>query len=421
MIKTFFRYLKQSFKNPLFFGSLVMVVGTNLYSVGQFVYHSVAIRTLGEAYYGDLAAIISVLGLLGIIQLTFNLTIVRFVAQHHPGETLKNFVTWINWWSNVGGAVLALLFLAVSPFLAGFLHLHQPFSIYLLPPMIFLFMVAGSARSVLQGLLRFRSFVLSMLSEVIVKIIFTVVLVYLSYALWGAMIALLFGTLTSYLVTLFYIRDVLTRKRGKMPDIKPIIKFSIPVFIQGIALTSMYSLDLLLVKHFFNAYESGIYASIAVLGRVAFFVSGPIAFVMFPLITRRHSESKPYGAIFILSAVLTASLSFAIVLMYKFFPGLFLVLFSGHILPEGVQLLWWFSLFMAFISLDSLTVQFYLSIGKTWVVWLFVGAALLQVALIWFIHPSLLRVIQNSILSAALLAASLFLYFPYHKSTIYKK
>lgn len=414
MFKTLKNYIDRSFKNPLLVSGLVMVVGTNLYSAGQFLYHSIALRALGEAYYGDLAAIISILGIVGILQLSINLTIIKFVARHTDKEELKNFNSWINWWSILTGIILAVIFLIFSPFMASFLKLHQPISIYFLPPIIFIFTVVGSQRAVLQGLLRFGQVVASMMSEMVLKIILTIVFVYATWAIVGAMAAFLVGMAASFFLTRFFIKDVLARKRGVRPSVGPLLKFTLPVFIQGAALTSMYSTDILLVKHFFSPQEAGVYASVAVLGRIAFFISAPVAAVMFPLVNRRHTESQPYKNIFFLSGLTTLALSLSAVGIFRFFPRLVLVVFSGHALGESVGLLWWFAAFMGFLSLASLFIQFYLSVGKTKVVWLFAATALIQAFLIWFIHPDLLRVIQVSLSCTALLTVSLFIYFPYH-------
>lgn len=392
-----------------------MVVGTNLYSAGQFLYHSIALRVLGEAYYGDLAAIISMLTIIGIVQLAFNLTIIKFVAVHKEGEELRNFSRWIDWWSILIGVGMGVLLFAASPLLAVFLQLHQPSSVYLLPFLVMLGATLGASRAILQGLLRFNQLVLSMVSEVVLKIILTVVFVFLSYAVFGAITALLIGLLFSYLLTRFFLRDVFGGKRGKVPQVGSLIKFTLPVFVQGAALASMYSTDILLVKHFFSPYESGVYASVAALGKIAFFVSTPIAGVMFPMVSRRYTESQPYRSIFWWSVFGTFALSISTVVAFKFFPQIFLTIFSGHVLGESVGLLWWFAAFMGVLSLASLFIQFYLSVGKTRIVWVFALAAILQAVLIWLVHPDLLRVMQISLGVTSLLTILLSLYFPYHK------
>lgn len=391
-----------------------MVAGINLYSVGQFLFHSIALRELGEVYYGDLAAIISIMSIVGILQLAFSLTIVKFVSGHKEQEELRNFSAWINWWSILLGATLGGILLLASPLLSVFLKLHQSASIYLLPLIVVPATLIGSSRAILQGLLRFNHLVLSLMAEIILKITLTFFLVWLGYAVFGAIVAVLVGIVGSYLLTRFFLRDVLIKKRGKRPQIGSLLRFSLPVFVQGAALTSMYSTDILLVKHFFSAQEAGVYASVAALGRIAFFVSTPVASVMFPIVSRRLSETQPYKKVFLSSVVITLVLSFSVVLAFKLFPQIFLAIFSGHVLKESIELLWWFALFAGLLSLASLFAQFYFSVGKTKIAWVFALGAILQVLVIWIAHSSLLEVIKVSIGVTSLLTFFLSIYFPYH-------
>lgn len=410
-------FTKKLVKHPFFAGSLVMVVGSNLYNFGQFVYHFLAGRFLGKVFYGDLAAIISILGLVAIIQNAIGLTIVKFVAAEKSGKAVSNLTKWVFWWALWAGLAAAAFTLALSPFLIKFLNIQQPVAIYLLGPTLLFFVLANTGRSVLQGILAFGRYVISLLSEISLKLILTVVFVlflFTGYAVFGAMVALFLGILASSLITVFFLKDFILGPKGDKPDIVPLIKYSLPVFIQGVALTSMYTADLLLVKHFFSPEQAGIYASLAVLGRVVFFGASPITHVMFPLVARRHSHGERYHNILYLSVFLILSISAFVVLFYYLFPELAIGILYGAEFLAGAPLLWWFGVFMGLVAFAMLLIQFYLSVGKTRIVWLFVLGAILQIVLIWFIHPDLLTVIKLSILSAALLVFSLLVYFPYH-------
>ena len=132
------------------------------------------------------------------------------------------------------------------------------------------------------------------------------------------------------------------------------------------------------------------------------------------MVAQKFSQNKPYRSIFYLSMLLVLAISVAVVFVYKFLPTLPLGVLFGQEYLNGASLLWWFGLFMSLLGISLLFVQFYLSIGKTKAVWLFVMAAIMQVILILLFHSSLLAVIQVSIFSAALLALSLIVYFPWH-------
>ncbi len=404
---------KKIINNPFLGGSLIMLIGSNLFNFGQFIYHFLVGRLLGKVLYGDLAAIISILGIVGIIQMVLGLTIVKYVATSKDKKETNNFIKWFDYWSIWLGLFISIIFLVAAPFLAKFLNIHQPIVVYLLSPLIFFFMVTTTGRSILQGLLQFKKYTSSLIFEVVIKIILTLIFVLLGWAIYGVMAAFLLSVVCALFITRKFLAENLSGKRENRPATLPMIKYSSAVFTQGLALTSMYSIDLLLVKHFFSGAEAGIYASLAILGRVVFFGASPITSVMFPIIAKRHTEGQKYLKIFILSLFLVALFSLFIIGFYFYFPHLSILVLFGKEFIEGSSILWLFAVFMSLLSLAMLFTQFFLSVGRTKIVSIFVAAALLQIILIWFNHESLINVIQMGILSAALLDLCLIVYFIY--------
>lgn len=410
------RYVRKIIGHPLFAGSMVMVIGSNIYNFGQFIFHFLAGRLLGTVYYGDVAALVSTFGLVAFIQLAFGLTIVRFVAVEKDKKAVSNLSKWVNWWSLWAAGGTMLVTLAASPLLAKFLNITDPFAVYLLGPAFFFFIMVSTWRYILQGIIAFNKYVASLLIEGVAKVVLAAVFLLAGFAVSGAIGAIVLAMLLSLFVTRVFLAPYLRGKRGKKPNILPILKYSFPVLIQGLALTSMYSTDLILVKHFFPPSEAGIYASLAILGRIVFFGGSPITSIMFPLVAKRYSHGKAYHNVFYLSTLLVVGGAAALTVVYFLFPRIPIGILFGSQYISGAPYLWWFGVFMGLLAVATHLVQFYLSVGKTRIVYLFVLAAFLQIVLIWFIHPSLLTVVQLSILSAALLLVGLLVYFPYHRN-----
>lgn len=398
-------------KHEFISGSLVMVIGSNVYNFSQLIYHFLAGRFLGKASYGDLATIISILGFIAIVQLAFNLTVVKFIASEKDSEKLSSFIRWVYKWSLILGLVAGSIVLVSASAIAEFLNITNLTSILLLAPILFFYITATTGRSILQGLLRFDKFVYSLLTEAIGKIIFLIVLLFAGYAVLGALGAFLIGALVSFLITTWFIRKFLFGPILATPEILPLIKYSAAVLVQGLALTSMYSTDLLLVKHFFAPELAGQYAALTILGRVVFFGASPITHVMFPLVAKRYLNKEKYHNILYLSILLVLLFSLGVTFFYWLMPTLFLGFLYGKNFLDGGSLLWFFGIFMTMLSLAMLLTQFFLSINKTKPVYLFVLAAVSQAVLIWFFHSSLLMVIQLSILTSSLLVFVLSVYF----------
>lgn len=406
-------FLLKIFKHQLLSGSLVMVIGTNTYNFSQLIYHFLAGRFLGKAGYGDLAALISVLGLLGIIHGAFGLTIVKFIASEKNPSQISDFVKWIYRWNLVIGLVIGLSIILIAPVLSNFLNISNPGLIYLLGPILLIFFVTSAGRNVFQGLLKFDKYVYSLLFEAGGKVVFTIVLFFAGLAVAGALLGFFAGLLLSFIVTTFLLRHYIFGKINKNPDFRSFLKYSLAATAQGVSLTSMYTADLILVKHFFPADTAGLYAALAILGRIVFFGTTPITQVMFPLIAKRHLDGQKYLRILYLSIVLITLVSAAIIGFYYLFPAIPIEFLYGKSFLEQAGILWWFGVFMGILSIATLLTQFYLSVGKTKVVGFFIAAALLQIVLIWFIHTDILTVIKLSIFSATLLNVALFVYFVY--------
>lgn len=408
------QFSKVIINNPFLTGSLVMVFGSNLYNLSQFVFHFLAGRFLGKVAYGDLAAIISLIGIIVIIQSALGMTVVRFIASAKHDQEVHNFIKWVYLWTKWIAVILAVLTLLLSPILIHFLNITQPMAFYLLSPILFFYIMANTGRSILQGLLKFYPYVLSLMSEAVIKIPLAILLMVIGLSTFGAFGGLLVGVILSFIIIKSSLSIYLSGQKGTRPEIVPLLKYSSATFFQGLALTSMYSTDLVLVKHFFPADQAGIYASLAVLGRIVFFGASPVTHVMFPIVTRKHSSGEPYRNIFYLSLLLVIGFSLMVIALFYFFPNIIIGTLYGSSFIEGSKMLWWFGIFMGLLSLAMLLTQFYLSLGKTKVVILFIAAALLQIFLIWMYHPNLLMVIQLSIVSATLLIVSLFIYSLYY-------
>lgn len=400
-------------KHEFISSGLIVLIGTNIYNFSQLIYHFLAGRFLGKVYYGDLASIISILGLISIVQISIGLSIVKYIASEKNEDNIAGFVKWAYKTSVLTGAVVLIISIVLSPWLIDFLQISQPSAVFLLGPLLMAYIVVATLRSVLQGLIRFNKYVISLSIEAGFKLIFTIIFLLFGWATFGALFGLLIGVVLSLFFTKKYISHFLTSKTSLTPDIRPLFKYSLAVFIQGLALTSMYTTDLLLVKHFFSPEEAGIYAAFAILGRIVFYGTSPVTNVMFPIVAKRHLNGEKYMHILAFSAFAVIIFTLALGLIYYLIPSLPILVLYGSGYLSNSNILWWFGLFMGMLSLGMLLTHFYLSVGKTNVVYFFVFAAILQGLMIWFFHSSLLVVVQLSLLSASLLVLLLLVYFAY--------
>ncbi len=400
-------------KHPLFSGSAIMVFGSNSINLLNYIYHLVIGRMLGPTFYGELAALISVIGLLGIIPGAVSLVIVKQISSAKNEQEVSNLIKWFKTKMLIGSLIFSCFVLIFSPFISSFLHITKV-TYFILIALSFVFALqAGFNRSILQGLLKFKEMILSVFVENAAKLLISVALVYLGFRVGGAMVAFVLAAVLGFLVTNHYLEIKSKKESNSSLNLKPMLLFTIPVMVQSLAVTSLYSSDLILVKHFFSSHDAGLYASLSTLGKIIFFAAGPIGSVMFPIVSKRHAKGLKVKRIFLYSCFATAVVSLSILIVYLLFPKLAVNLLYGSAYLESANLLIWFGIFMTLFTFSSLLINFHLSLNRVKVVILPLLASIAQIAVIWFYHKSLFDVILVSIIVTALLLVLLLIYSTY--------
>lgn len=402
--------------HPLFTGSMVMIVGSNAVNFLNYIYHLIVGRILGPSNYGELAALISLMGLISIVPASINLVIVKYISAAKTETEVVDLVIWLKNRIIKFSIIFFVIILLISPLIVSFLRVSKIIYLILFALTFLVGFQSLFYRAILQGLLKFKEMIFSILAENSIKLIASVLFIYLGFRVGGAVAAFLISAIIGWGITVFYLKVKTKGATNIHPDIKSMALFAIPVIIQSFATTSLYSSDVLLVKHFFSSHDAGIYASLSTLGKIIFFAAGPIGAVMFPLVSQRNAKGGNYKKIFRYSFIFTFITSCGILAAYWLFPKIAIRILYGALYLEAANLLFYFGIFIALFTLSSLIINYGLSLGRTKIVVLPTVAAFVQIIGIWFFHNSLSMVITISIIVSALLLLSLLIY-----SSLWKK
>lgn len=407
------KQIRKYIENPLLSGSIVMIIGTNMINGINYLYHLIMGRMLGPANYGELVALLTLMGLLGMLPGSLSLAITKYTASADSKAKITSFIQWLNRIGSVSGIIIFLLVLIFSNVMTSFLNLDN-FLFVILIGSLFLFYVQSSFnRSVLPGLLRFGPMVISNFVETFGKLVLGISFVYLGFSVGGAILGLFISALIGWLLAKYFISDYTQHLSEQKHDYRSMLTYTLPIMIESIAITSLYSFDLILVKHFFSSHDVGIYAAVSMLGKIILFAAGPIAVVMFPIVSQRQAKGASYIQVFAYSFVLTLLICILILMIYWLFPNFSVTALYGSLYLEATGILLRYAFFMTIFTLSSLMVRFYLSVGKTKIVVLPLLAAILQILGIWFYHTNLDQVVNVSIFVATLLLICLLVYFGY--------
>ncbi len=411
------KFIRDSIDNQLIAGSAVLFAGNMFANFGNYLYHLVMGRMLGPIDYGILASLISISYLLSIPMAALALVIVKYVSALRGQKkmtTVNYFFKWINRKVLFFGSICFLVYLIVSPWLASFLHLESNILLIIIGAVSFAGIFLSINQATLQGFLRFSWYAIVGIVNVAIKLILAMVLVYLGYRVLGATSAILTGMVISYAVAFFFIKKIIgTKKERKGFEGKEVFSYALPVFFSILAFTSLYTTDIILVRHFLPAQEAGFYAALATLGKIIFFASTPVVMVMFPMVSERHANGKKYSNLFKLSFGLVFLVCLAISGIYFLFPKLMINILYGSQYLLASHYLWLFAIFLSLYSFSYLLTNFYLSIKKVKVVILPIIAAIAQILFISLFHQNLSQVVWVSVSVLSLLLITLLIYHFY--------
>lgn len=408
--------IKKLFNNHFAAATFWMFIATGVFNAGNYLYHVLMGRFLGRELYGALESVISVLYIISIPMTTITLVTVKFISAEKGKNNIKAISGYYYYMKNKMiwyGLIATFILILLSPFLVSFLHLPSIYLPLLVAINFFISLFTVLSRGILQGLSNFFAIAISNSLETITKLVIAAVLIFAGLkTTGGALAAIIIAAFIGYLGAYHFLKKMKFKEKGSFEG-KAMVSFAVPVFLTTLALTSLFTIDVVLVRHFFPGVESGEYAALSILGKIIFFAVSPIMIVMFPFVSEHHAKGQRYTHFFLLSAGLTFVGAGFITLVYFLIPQVMVGLLFGKSYLEISALLGTFGIFMLFYSLCYLFANFYLSIHKTKTTYFLLMASLLQIIGIWFFHGRLIDIIYISIAVMFLLLLAFLLYYPH--------
>ena len=408
--------LKKLIRHELITGTFLIFVGSMIGNVFAFLLNLFLARNLSYSDYGIYASLLSVITLALIPAGSMNTIILRFSSNYFSkGELdkLKSFYKKIGKFLLLLSLGIFLVFALFSPLIKDYLHLDNILYVFVVGMVLFIFYLQTLNLSFLQGLMKFGflSFVFSF--NGLLRLTMSVLLVFLGLKAYGGLGAMFFMALGSFLICFIPMKNFLGKKEKPINiPTKEIMDYALPAFLVVLFMTSFTSSDVILVKHFFNSQQAGLYAGLSLVGKVIFYFTAPIPSVMFPLVIKRYNLGIKFNKLFYLALGLVFIPSFLITYFYFIYPDFVIKLFLGgrgylSIAPYAGL----FAFYLMVFSLLNLVVMFFLSLNKTKITPLVVVGALTQILLIYNFHSSFSEVIWISISISFVLFALLMLYY----------
>jgi O-antigen/teichoic acid export membrane protein len=392
--------------NAVFFLGSVAVGALN------YLYYPLLGRLLPPASFGEIQVLVSLFLQFTIFLNVLTLITVNIAVNYKDSEKAHRMIFELEKLS----AYFAVGILALSIVGGEFLRQQLKFDSTLPFVALALAMVASIPLTFRSAYARGqKKFGIASVSQLIgagTKIVFSVMLVIFGLGVTGA----IFGIVGSQIIAFLYAARWASRlgfKRprdthyGTLPDIKlllPEIKYAAVAFVGLLTLTMMMSIDVIAAKYYFDTRTAGLYAGIATVARIVFFLAAPIAQVLMPLV-QIDKPPQENRLLLLKSLALTVVVCGSVVAACALAPGLIIKILMGVDYITYANLLAPLALTICIISIINLICMYYLSLRRkmVMVVGIIGFAATLGFIVMW--HDSL-QAIVLSMLSASILTLS---------------
>ena len=390
-------------------GSIIMLLSTLLVSGLNFGFNVAMARMLGPAKFSHVTAAVTMLMLASAITLAFQLVCAKFVARNETaGAKAGVYRTLLGraWMvSLIVGAALVL----TQKTVAGYLNLPDPWILGVLALGISAYVPLGVRRGAMQGACSFKKLSTNFIIESVTKFLIAVVLVAMGHEVLGAVGAISASVIAAYLIPSLSAEFKARSEPATQPasfgeGMQAIVFFVGQVIINNI--------DILLVKHFFAPELAGLYAAVALVGRVLYFAAWSVVSAMFPVTAAaKPREEDPNVVLLPLLFVLAIAIVF--ILAVSFFPDLIMSAIFGASFTDAGPLLTLYAAATGLYALSVVLMAYEMSrrIANTgWLQLIFSGILVVAIGLF---HANLRQVIVVQVVLMAVLL--LLVSFPFFR------
>lgn len=385
-------------------------------NVGNYIYNLLLGRILGPAAFADAAILITLLLVLSFLGMTFQIVTSKYAVLFDDLNRAV-FIKIITRTALFFGILIGALIVIFNKKLEEIFHTETSEMFLIFGFGIPLYFLISINRGLYQGSNGLHKMAITYQTEMISRLAITLLTV-LFLPNIPSSVSVALGILISFVFGLFpFQKNILTSTKTLQKEI--INTKSIYVFF---GLTAFYEFtqiiinnsDILLVKHYFSNDQAGLYASLALIGRVVYFVAWMFVMLLLPKVIQLKKEGKNTQPILMQYVLYIALLSTVIVGGTYLFPELIVHLMFGDNYSAIAPLLWKYALATSVFAIANIFAYYFLSIDKYLPVVVSAILGLTQIVLIVLFHNSLQQVVEMQIIAMFFLLFFQLCFFFYH-------
>jgi O-antigen/teichoic acid export membrane protein len=390
----------------------IFFVGSLVVGALNYLYYPILGRLLPPTAFGEIQVLVSLFLQFTIFLNVLTLITVNIAVNYKDSEKAHRMIFELEKLASYFALGLLAFSLLGGEFLRSTLKFDSmlPFVALALAMLASIPLTFRSAYA--RGQKKFGIASVSQLLGAGIKIIFSALLVVFGLGVTGA----IFGIVVAQFIAFLYAARWAARlgfrrpsdtNYATLPDLRlvmPELKYAALAFVGLLTITLMMSIDVIAAKYYFDARTAGLYAGIATVARIVFFLAAPIAQVLMPLVKIDKSPQEN-RALLLRSLALTVGVCGSFVVACMVAPELIIKILMGVDYITYAYLLAPLALAICIISITNLICMYYLSLRRkmVMVVGIIGFAATLGFMVMW--HSSL-QALVYSMLTASILTLS---------------
>jgi O-antigen/teichoic acid export membrane protein len=395
---------------------IIVFAGTSLLNFINLIFQLLIAHKLTPTEFAAFNSLISIYMLVSAPLGTLQISIAKYASAFNASKEaakVRHLISGLFKGCSILAALTLLIFWAGSVYIMGLLKIESSSLGYIFALLLASAWLSPVFLGSLQGLELFWWLSASNTASGILKLGLAFVFIVLGFNIAGAMGALLVSSVAAIAIAYFPIKKYFTSPADKdKAPYREIIYYMFPVAVSYFCFTALTTLDMVMVRYYFSAEDSGVYALAQMVGKIFLFLPGAVSIVMFPRTSGLSAQNLDTLSTLKKSLIYVFCLSISACAVYNIIPGFTLTVLTGKAYPESIQLGRLFSICMSFYTLLFILVSYFLSIKDLRFLKYLVIFTLLQVGGIALFHPSLFSVLVIMCISSVLLfGAYLFLAF----------
>lgn len=379
-------------------------------NVSNFAFHMVTSRLLGPSQYGALGALLSLMLVLQVPVAALQVAITQQVAHRRQADPLTRMsVSQLIVQMTLVATGAALVLIALSPLLAGFLHLSSRDPVYLVAADMFPLLVGLVPRAVFLGQQRFRPVSVAIVTGAVCRLVLGFVLGHLDKGVEGAVAATVLGDLVMTVLLLLPLRGDVREEDSLLEALEIRLRDASAAGVAFAGLLLLIGTDTVLARHYLSSSESGAYVAAATAGRSALFLSIAVGLIVFPRFAATNGEGAAARRALTWSLGLVLLLGMVAAALIALIPHLFVTLLLGSAYGAAAGIVGTLATGSALLGVLTLLVYFYLARRSpvAWFPWLGVVASCVAIGVF---HDGRQQVAQAEVCTVALLTVVLLVY-----------